>query len=217
MLTFAPKHGNGIARRRLTLTKLTIVLCSLGMLALSAVCVPQQLPAAAPPIAVPLTDAQQAQLTTALAEKKSYAEIVKQAVAAGMDCEALALFLCKKCDNDAALVHEIVYAAITGGCDAEKIVSGALRAGAPLQTVVQAATAAGASHEAISAAAIRNGATATQISNAFAGTSGGGAPGGGAPGGGRIGVEPSFGVPIGGGSIGGGAGGGSGNASPHKP
>jgi hypothetical protein len=198
--------------------KLGIALGILAVLAFSAVLVPRGLPAAAPPAASALADAHQALLTAALAEKKPYAEIVKEAVAAGMDCEEVALFLCGKGDNDAALVHEIVYAAITGGCDAEAVVSGALRAGAPLHTVVQAALAAGAGREAIAAAALKNGYTATQISNALAGISGGGAAGGGSAGEGALFGGPLGGGPLGTGSIGGGGGGaGGGNASPHKP
>ena len=54
-----------------------------------------------------------------------------QATAAGMDCEEVVFFLCTKAAADPAQVYEIVYAAITGGCDAEKAVAGALRAGAP--------------------------------------------------------------------------------------
>lgn len=186
--------------------KIVSTFCFLGVLALTLFNVPQSLSAAT------LTEGQQATLTAALAEKKSYAEIVSQAKAAGMDAEETVLFLSKNCDNTPACASEIVYAAITGGMDAEQAMSGALRAGAGLLAVVNAGRSAGASREAITAAGLRNGFTAGQISNAFAGTSDGGSAGGGT--GGSVFEGTTGGGLTGGGPFGGGAGG---NASPHKP
>ena len=197
------------------MTKLQRVFGFLGALVLSAVILSPRTSAAPPPVRSALPEPQQAALTAAIAEKKSYAAIVSEAVAAGMDCEEVVWFLCKKCDNAPSQVYEIVYAAITGGCAVEKVVSGSLRAGARLQTVVQAGKAAGAGREAISAAAIGSGYSATEISNAFAGTSGGGGIGAGYAFDGPIGNGSVGGGPIGGGLIGGGAGGV--YASPYKP
>jgi len=191
------------------MSKLLRVLFMFGVVFASKMIAPHLLPAATAPGASALSDAQQASLTTALAEKKPYAEIFNLAVKAGMDVGEVVYFLCKKCDNDPAQVYEIVYAAITGGNDAEKAVAGALRAGAQLKAVVQAARAAGASREAITAAATQQGFPPHLISNAFAGGSAGGPVGGGA-GGGSLSSGPGAGGPIGGDA-------GGGNASPSKP
>lgn len=179
----------------------------LGVLAVSLLGVPRALRAQATPGGGPLSEAQQALLGAGVAEKKPYPVLIRQAVADGMDCEEVVAFLCERGDNDPTLVSEIVYAAITAGCDAGKVVSGALQSGAGLQNVVRAAQAAGASRGAITAAATKNGYTPVQIGNAFAGT------GGGTPGGGPLG-SPLGGGP-GGPAIGGGGGGAP--ASPHKP
>ena len=158
----------------MTMTKARNVLLMLAVIALSVALVPRLLPAETPPGQSKLSDTQTALLGAALAEKKSYAEIIKQAVAGGMECEEIVAFLCGKAGTDQTAVFEIVYAAITNGCDPGKVVSGALRSGANLQTVVRAARAAGANRDVIAAAAAGSGASAGEISNAFAGTSGGG-------------------------------------------
>lgn len=191
------------------MTKVRNILFVLGVLAVSLLGAPRALRAQTAPGGGPLSEAQQALLGAGVAEKKPYAALIRQAVADGMDCEEVVAFLCGKGGNDPTLVSEIVYAAITAGCDAGKVVSGALRSGAGLQNVVRAAQAAGASRGAITAAATKNGYTPVQIGNAFAGT-GGGTPGGGPLGGGPLGGGP------GGPAIGGGAGGAA-PASPHKP
>jgi hypothetical protein len=190
----------------------------LGLLTLSLVVGPLLAPAAPPPGESSLSDAQKAQLTAALAEKQPYAQLIGQATAAGMGCEDVVLYLCKKADADPALVYEIVYAAITGGCDAGSVVSGALRAGAGLDVVVRAASAAGASRAAITAAAAKSGVPPEQISAAFAASFGGAVTGGGRLGDGSALDNPTGSGPAGGGTISGGTvGGGGGTASPYKP
>ncbi len=189
--------------------KMVSTFCFLGVLALTLFGVPQSIQAAA------LTEAQQATLTAALTERKPYADIISQAMAAGMGAEEVVQFLCNNCNSAPACVSDVVYAAITGGMDAEQAMSGALLAGADLQTVVNAGKSAGASGEAISAAALKNGFTAIQISNAVSGILGTGATrttGGGRIGGGS-GFGGSIGGPTGGGSTGGGTDGGIGGGS----
>jgi hypothetical protein len=191
----------------------------IGTLSLSTLVLPC-FAAAAPP----LSDAQKATLTADLAERQPYARIISGAVTAGMDCEEVVFFLCDKSGNGAAQVYDIVYAGVTGGCDAAKVVSGALRAGAELNVVVRAARTAGASRDAISSAATSNNFTPEQVSSAFAMMSGG-VTGGGRLGDGSALDSPVGGGPVGGGtisggSIGGGAGGSvpsGGPASPFKP
>ena len=191
------------------MSKTIRVLVMVGFVFASKMIAPHLLPAAPPPGGSALSDAQQAVLTTALAEKKPYAEIVDLAVKAGMDVGEVVFFLCQNSDNDPAQAYEIVYAAISGGNDAEKVVAGALRAGAQLKAVVQAARAAGASREAIAAAAAQKGFPPHLISNAFAGAPAG-VPFGGGAGGGSLSSGPGAGGPIGGDA-------GGGNASPSKP
>ena len=183
----------------------------IGVVALSLLAAPRLLPAGPTPGESGLTDAQKALLGAGVAEKKSPAELIRQALAEGMDCEEVVVFLCGKSGNGATAVFDIVYAAITGGCDAEKVVSGALRSGAGLDVVVRSARAAGASREAIAAGATKNGFSPVQISNAFAGISGGGAAGAGPSGDGPIAGSSSSGTVIGGGA------GGAAAASPYKP
>jgi hypothetical protein len=181
---------------------------------LAAVAAPQRTFAETTPGGPGLSEAQQATLNAGLAEKTSYAALVRQALDAGMDCGDVVGYLCKKADNDASRVYGIVYAAITERCDASKIVSVALRGGAPLQAVVQAALAGIASREAITAGATEAGYTAAQISSAFGAGSGGGPLGGGSVFDGPIVSGPLGGSPVSGGAVGGGSGGS--NASQYK-
>lgn len=195
----------------MNMSRVRCILFLLGVLGLSLSFAPHVVTGASPPGEANLTDAQKALLSAGLAEKKAYAEIIKQAVAAGMDCEEIVVYLCGKAGADQAAAYDIVYAGITGGCDPGKVVSGALRGGAGLQTVVRSARAAGAGREAINDAATKNGFTPVQLGNAFAGASGGGAAGGGSPGGGPISGASGSGPVIGGGA------GGTVPASPSQP
>jgi hypothetical protein len=186
--------------------RLGAVLCGLGMLAAAALAAPPALHAEAGA----LTDAQQATLSAGLAEKKPFAELIAQAQKDGMPCEAVAAYLCAKAGNGPSTVYDIVYAALTGGCDAAKVITAVLKAGAPLPSVVRAAQDAGVSAETIRTAAKEGGASPGQIANALAGTSGGGGAGGVGEGG-APGAGGGFGGPFGGGA------GGAAPASPSKP
>jgi hypothetical protein len=190
---------------------------ALGVLCFSLLTMPMGLRAETGPAS--LTDAQKATLTAALAEKKSYPDIIKQAVADGMPCDLVAAFLCAKAENASDAVYEIVYAAATtGGCDASKVITAVLKGGAPLLAVVKAAKAGGVDDKSIREAAKDGGASPEQIASALAGPSGGGQGGGqgGAPGGHGGGEGGGVGGGFGGG-MGGGTGGPPPNASPHRP
>lgn len=181
--------------------------CVFGVLALSLLIVPKSLPAA------DLTASQQAVLAASLAANNSYAAIIKQAKEAGMACDAVVFFLCQKAGSDNAAVYDIVYAAITAGCEAQAVVDGALRAKAPLNLVIRAAKNAGAKRKTYEEAVFKNGYSAGQLASAMTTPQTGGQ--GSLPGGGSSSAIGG-GSPLGStGPVGGGAGGGT--ASPIQP
>jgi hypothetical protein len=205
--------GRSISR----VSRFGVVLCAFAVLCFSLLATPRQLRAESP--AGGLTDDQQATLTAGLAEKKSYAALIAQAVKDGMPIDEVVVFLCAKAGNAPAAVDEIVYAAVAGTSDDATLVTAAGKAGAPLGTVLTAALSAGGHKQAISEAAMAGGASAEDIANVFAGTAGGGmgGQGGGEGGGGGLGGGVGGGAGGLGGGAGGGVGGGTHQASPHKP